>query len=238
MSGLFLALLAGILTILSPCVLPLLPLTLGAAASHGRAGPLYLAAGLTLSFVAIGMFVAVIGFGIGLDEGFFRAIAAAIMIAVGLILAVPALQHQFALAAGPASNWINGKWGSSSASGATGQFGLGLLLGAVWAPCVGPTLGAASVLAAQGENLGEVALTMTAFGIGAALPLVVLGLLSREILLKWRGKMLSASGTLKSIMGVILVIVGVSILGGYDKRVEAKLVDLSPDWLTELTTRY
>jgi cytochrome c-type biogenesis protein len=238
MSGLFLALLAGILTILSPCVLPLLPLTLGAAASHGRAGPLYLAAGLTLSFVAIGMFVAVIGFGIGLDEGFFRAIAAAIMIAVGLILAVPALQHQFALAAGPASNWINGKWGSSSASGATGQFGLGLLLGAVWAPCVGPTLGAASVLAAQGENLGEVALTMTAFGIGAALPLVVLGLLSREILLTWRGKMLSASGTLKSIMGVVLVIVGVSILGGYDKRLEAKLVDLSPDWLTELTTRY
>jgi cytochrome c-type biogenesis protein len=238
MTTLFLAFLAGILTILSPCVLPLLPLTLGAAASHGRSGPVYLAAGLTLSFVTIGMFVAVVGYGIGLDEGFFRAIAAAIMIAVGLLLAVPLFQRQFAVVAGPASNWIDSKWGDSAASGSAGQFGLGVLLGAVWAPCVGPTLGAASVLAAQGENLGAVALTMTAFGLGAALPLLVLGLLSREIVLKWRGKMLSASGALKLTMGVILVLVGVSILTGYDKIVEAKLVELSPDWITELTTRY
>jgi cytochrome c-type biogenesis protein len=238
MVTLALALLAGILTILSPCVLPLLPLTLGAAASHGRAGPVYLAAGVTLSFVTIGMFVALVGFSIGLDEGVFRVIAAAIMIAVGFLLAMPMLQRQVALAAGPASNWISSQWGNATASSSAGQFGLGALLGAVWAPCVGPTLGAASVLASQGENLGEVTATMTAFGIGASLPLLVLGLLSRELLLKWRGKLLTTSGTLKIAMGVILVIVGISILTGIDKRIEAKLVDLSPDWLTELTTRY
>lgn len=238
MATLFLALLAGILTILSPCVLPLLPLTLGAAASHGRMGPVYLAAGLTLSFVVIGMFVAVVGYAIGLDEGFFRAIAAVIMIGVGLVLSIPVLQNQLAVAAGPVSNWINGTWGNAGASNAAGQFGLGALLGAVWAPCVGPTLGAASVLAAQGENLGAVTLTMIAFGFGAALPLLLLGLLSRELLLKWRGKMLSASGALKTTMGIILVFVGVSILAGIDKSIEAKLVDISPDWLTELTTRY
>jgi cytochrome c-type biogenesis protein len=238
MSTLLLALLAGILTVLSPCVLPLLPLTLGAAASHGRMGPVYLAAGLTISFVAIGMFVALVGYSIGLDEGFFRTLAAIIMITVGLLLALPVLQRQVAVAAGPASNWINERWGHSVASTSSGQFGLGALLGAVWAPCVGPTLGAASVLAAQGENLGEVTLTMTAFGIGAALPLLVLGLLSREVLLRWRGQMLSASGTLKTVMGAILVLVGVSIVAGIDKTVEARLVELSPDWLTELTTRY
>jgi cytochrome c-type biogenesis protein len=238
MATLFLAFLAGLLTILSPCVLPLLPLTLGAAASHGRAGPFYLAAGLTLTFVAVGMFVALVGYNIGLDEGFFRAVAASIMVAVGLVLAVPVLQAQFALASGPASNWINQKWGGATMSGAAGQFGLGALLGAVWAPCVGPTLGAASVLAAQGENLAEVTATMTAFGIGAAVPLVVLGLMSRELLLKWRGKMMSLSGTLKSVMGLILVLVGVGILTGLDKSLEAKLVELSPDWITELTTRY
>jgi cytochrome c-type biogenesis protein len=238
MTTLALAFLAGILTVLSPCVLPLLPLTLGAAASHGRMGPVYLAAGLTISFVVIGMFVAFVGYSIGLDEGFFRAVAAVIMIAVGLVLTLPVLQRQVAVAASPASNWINDRWGSSVTSSSAGQFGLGALLGAVWAPCVGPTLGAASVLAAQGENLGEVTLTMTAFGIGAALPLLVLGLLSREFLLKWRGKMLSASGTLKVMMGIILVVVGLSILGGVDKTIEAKLVEMSPDWLTELTTRY
>ncbi|WP_373506237.1 cytochrome c biogenesis CcdA family protein [Aestuariivirga sp.] len=238
MSTTLLALLAGILTVLSPCVLPLLPLVLGAAASHGRTGPVYLAAGVTISFVAIGLFVALVGYSIGLDEGVFRVIAAIIMIAVGLLLSVPVFQQQFALAAGPASNWINERWGNAGGSTSAGQFGLGALLGAVWAPCVGPTLGAASVLAAQGENLGEVTLTMTAFGIGAALPLLVLGLLSRELLMKWRGKMLSASGTLKALMGVILVAVGVSILTGADKSIESRLVEWSPDWLTELTTRY
>jgi cytochrome c biogenesis protein CcdA len=238
MATYFLALMAGILTVLSPCVLPLLPLSLGAAASHGRLGPVYLAAGLTLSFVVIGLFVALVGYGIGLDEGFFRAIAAVIMVGVGLVLSIPTLQNQFAVAAGPVSNWINGTWGTAGATSAAGQFGLGALLGAVWAPCVGPTLGAASVLAAQGEDLGAVTLTMFIFGVGAALPLLLLGLLSRELLMKWRGKMLSAGGALKTAMGIILVLVGVSILGGLDKSIEAKLVELSPDWLTELTTRY
>jgi cytochrome c-type biogenesis protein len=238
MGTLFLALIAGVLTVLSPCVLPILPLALGAATGQGRMGPIYLAIGMTSSFVIIGMFVAVVGYSIGLDEGFFRAVAAVIMISVGLVISLPVLQNQFAVAAGPASNWINEKWGSSAISGSSGQFGMGVLLGAIWAPCVGPTLGAASVLAAQGENLGEVTLTMTAFGIGAALPLLFLGLLSRELLQKWRGKMLSASGTLKIVMGIVLVVVGCSILTGMDKVLEARLVDLSPDWLTELTTRY
>ena len=64
-------------------------------------------------------------------------------------------------------------------SGLAGQFAVGLLLGAVWSPCVGPTLGAASLLASQGKDLPQVALTMVVFGIGAAVPLILLGLLSR-----------------------------------------------------------
>jgi cytochrome c-type biogenesis protein len=90
---LFFAFIAGTLTVLSPCVLPVLPMVLGAAASQGRSGPVFLACGLTISFVAIGMFVALFGFAIGLDEGVFRQIAAALMIAVGIVLAVPVLQR-------------------------------------------------------------------------------------------------------------------------------------------------
>jgi cytochrome c-type biogenesis protein len=243
MTTFFLAVLAGTLSVLSPCVLPLLPLVFGAAASRGRAGPLFLAAGLTVSFVTIGMFVAVIGYGIGLDEGFFRNLAGVMMLVVGLVLAVPVLQDRFALAAGPASNWISEAWGGAEArdnasSGAAGQFGLGALLGAVWAPCIGPTLGAASVLAAQGERLGDVALVMVAFGLGTALPLLLLGLLSRRLLLAWRGRLLSAGGTLKTVMGVVFIVVAVSVLSGMDKVVEARLIDLSPEWLTTLTTRF
>jgi cytochrome c-type biogenesis protein len=79
-----------------------------------------------------------------------------------------------------------------STRGLSGQFALGVLLGVVWSPCVGPTLGAASVLAAQGKNLGSAAATMIAFGIGAAAPLIVLGLLSREALMRWRDHLLKA----------------------------------------------
>ena len=238
LATLFFAFVAGTLTVMSPCVLPVLPMVLGAAASKGRSGPVFLALGLTLSFVAIGMFVALFGFAIGLDEGVFRQIAAVLMIAVGAVLVVPVLQTRLATAGGPVSGWVNERFAGSEVSGNGGPFGLGVLMGAIWAPCVGPTLGAASVMAAQGENLFEVTLTMLLFGIGSALPLLLLGLLSREVLMRWRGKMLSLGGNLKSLLGLLLVVSGFLVLSGYDKQAEAYLVEKSPDWLTVLTTRF
>jgi cytochrome c biogenesis protein CcdA len=233
-----LALIAGILSTLSPCVLPLLPIVLGAALGEHRYGPVALAAGLALSFVGIGLFVATIGFAVGLDQDVFRYAAAVLLIAIGAVLLMPRLQEQFALAAGPVGQWAQNRTGGFAGHGLGGQFAVGLLLGAVWAPCVGPTLGAASVLAARGENLGAVALTMLAFGIGAALPLVAIGMMSREALLRWRGRMLAAGSGGKLLMGGILVGAGLLILSGFDKRIEAVLVDLSPAWLTALTTRF
>lgn len=233
-----LALLSGILSTLSPCVLPLLPIVLGTAASQHRLGPVALAAGLAISFVAIGLFVATIGFAIGLDAGIFRYAAAAMMVAIGAVLLVPHFQEQFAVVAGPASGWASSRLGTVEQAGLTGQFLVGMLLGAVWSPCVGPTLGAASVLAAQGKDLGQVALTMLMFGIGAALPLLLLGLLSREAMLKLRGRMMNAGSAVKSLLGLVLIIVGLAVASGFDKAIEAKLVDWSPVWLTELTTRY
>ncbi len=238
MTTLLLALLAGVLSVLSPCVLPLLPLVLGAAASEGRLGPAFLAAGMTLSFVTIGMFVALVGFSIGLDQGFFRALAALMLIAVGAILVLPALQGKLAVAAGPVSGWVDDRFGRFNGGGYGGQFATGLLLGAVWSPCVGPTLGAASLLAAQGTDLLQVTATMTFFGIGAALPLLLLGTLSREMLLRWRGRMLATGQSLKTVLGLLLVTAGILILSGFDKVFEATLVELSPQWLTALTTRF
>ena len=78
--------------------------------------------------------------------------------------------------AAPLANWANGRLEGRDTGGPAGQFGVGVLLGAVWSPCVGPTLGAASLLAAQGRDLGQVALTMFVFGLGAALPLLALGI--------------------------------------------------------------
>ena len=237
-TSLGLAFLAGLLSVLSPCVLPLLPLVLGAAASEHRFGPLALAGGLALSFVAIGLFVATIGFGLGLDTGIFRTGAAILMILFGLVLMLPAAQTRLAVAAGPLSNWTETRFGGLSTTGLSGQFGVGLLLGAVWSPCVGPTLGAASLLASQGHDLGAVALTMFLFGLGAALPLCVLGTLSRATLVGWRDRMMSLGKGLKVALGLILVVTGLAIVLGADKALETLLVDASPDWLTRLTTRF
>lgn len=233
-----LAFVAGLLSTLSPCVLPILPIVIGTAASKHKYGPVALAGGLALSFVTIGLFVATVGFAIGLDGAVFRKFSALLLIGIGVVLLSTYLQQAVAGAASPLANWVSDRFGGSSGSGLWGQAGVGLLLGAVWSPCVGPTLGAASILASQGQNLGQVALTMLLFGLGAALPLLILGSLSRDVMLKARGRMMSAGSTAKTALGVVLLVIGMLVLSGYDKSAEAALVNAMPDWLTQLTTRY
>src|SRR5256884_9219791 len=105
MAGIGLALLAGLLSSLSPCVLPLVPIVIGTALGEHRFGPVALAAGLALSFVIIGLFVATIGFAAGLDQDLFRSIAAVLLILVGGLLLLPRLQVRLAGAAGAIGNW-------------------------------------------------------------------------------------------------------------------------------------
>ena len=233
-----LALLAGALSTLSPCVLPLVPIVLGTAAGEHRAGPLALAGGVAISFVAIGLFVAVIGFEIGLDGEAFRTGSAIVLILLGVTLLAPSLAARLTTAAGPLGNWADQRLRALSPRGLSGQFLVGLLLGALWSPCAGPTLGAASALAAQGRDLGQVALTMTLFGLGAAAPLLLLGALSREAMLRWRGRLMSAGGGLKKGLGVLVIVLGAATLFGFDRSVETALVNASPAWLTTLTTQF
>jgi len=232
------AFVAGVLTSLSPCVLPILPIVLGAAASERKYGPAALAAGLAVSFVAVGLFVATIGYSIGLTADLFRQVAAALLVMFGAVLMLPRLQERFALASGPIANWTDRRFEGHFGSGYAGQFCAGVLLGAVWSPCVGQTLGAASLLAAQGRDLPQVAASMLVFGLGAALPLLVIGMVSREALQRWRQQILSVGQSVKIALGALLVLMGILVLGGLDRRVEAALVDASPQWLTDLTTRY
>jgi len=233
-----LAFVAGCLSVLSPCVLPLVPIVMGSAASAHRLGPAGLSAGVAISFVTISLFIATVGFAVGLDGSFFRTVAAVPLVAIGVVLLAPQLQERVAVAAGPLSNWADQAFGTDSGPGLFGQFGVGLVLGAVWSPCVGPTLGAASLLAAQGKDLGQVALTMLAFGIGAVVPLLILGSLSREFLVRWRDQIAATGSGGKYALGAVLIVTGLLILSGLDKALEAKIVATSPAWLTQLTTRF
>lgn len=230
--------LAGVLSTLSPCVLPILPLVLGAAVAAHRFGVVALAAGLAVSFTVIGLFVATVGFAAGLDADVFRFASAGLLVLIGIVLLSDGLQARFAVLASGAGNACHGLMARLSPDGLGGQAFIGVMLGAVWSPCVGPTLGAASLLAARGENLPQVAAVMLAFGIGAALPLLLLGALSRQAMLRWRTRMLTAGKSGKRILGVLLVVIGAAILTGADHRLETWGVEYAPAWLTDLTTRY
>jgi cytochrome c biogenesis protein CcdA len=233
-----LSLAAGLLSTLSPCVLPILPIVIGTALAAHRLGPFALAAGLVLSFTVVGLFVATIGYELGVDSEWFRTLAALVLMGFGLILLSDRLQARFSSATSALSAFGKHTLSQLRLQGLGGQLCVGLLLGLVWAPCVGPTLGAASALAAQGRDLPRVALVMVLFGFGAALPLLVLGAVSRTALLRFRGQVLAVGRAGKIALGLILLAFGLMIVSGLDKRFEAFLVEHSPGWLTELTTRY
>lgn len=231
-----LAFLAGVLSILSPCVLPLVPIVLGGARNRYRWGPLALGAGLTASFTLVGLFAATAGYALGMDAEFFRHVGGVMLLAAGLVVATPSLQRAFATAAGPLVARADAGPGAFDERGLWGQVALGGVLGLVWSPCVGPTLGAASLLAAEGRNLGQVALVMAAFGLGAAAPLTIIGLASGEVLKRWRARMHAAGEGGKRVLGAVLIIIGLLMVSGLDRAVESRLVAWSPGWLTALTT--
>ena len=230
--------LAGLLSTLSPCVLPLIPILIGTAIAAHRFGPYALAAGLTISFTVVGLFIATIGASLGIDQAIFRQVAAVILILFGIMLLSVTLQEKFATATSGISAAGDGLLSKIKIDGIVGQFVIGLFLGVIWSPCVGPTLGAATTLASQGTNLTQIALLMALFGLGAGTPLVILGSLSRAAMMKVRGKLFAAGKTGKYILGAVMILLGIMILTGLDKTFEAWIVQIAPDWLTDLTTRY
>jgi flagellar biosynthesis protein FliQ len=136
-----LALLAGALSTLSPCVLPLVPVLVAAAVSVHRWGAVALGVGLALSFTVVGLFVATLGASLGLDPDTFRTVGAVILVLFGFILLIPWLQNYFSRAASVLTNSGNTLLSRITGSGLNGQFLVGAVLGIVWSPCVGPTLG-------------------------------------------------------------------------------------------------
>lgn len=236
MVALALSLVAGLLTSLSPCVLPALPIVVAGAGARHRAGPLALAAGLVVSFTVVGVTLAAAGQAIGLDGVWLRRVAAGALVAAGAVLLSERLQTRLSLRLAPLAGWAARRAGAGDSGGLGAQFGLGALLGALWSPCTGPTLGAAVGLAAQG-GIGRASLLMVVFGIGAATPLLAAAYAARAF-----GDRLPAlrafGGAGKPAFGAVLLVVGAAVLFGADRRVEAILLDRLPAGWIELLTRF
>jgi cytochrome c biogenesis protein CcdA len=232
-----LSFLAGALASLSPCVLPLVPILLGSALQQHPAGPLALTAGLALSFAGLGATLASVGFAFGIDADLVRTGAATVMAFFGIVLFSAWLHERFALAVAPLANRAGALSGAVSKRGLVGQFAFGLLLGIVWAPCAGPTLGAAGGLAAAAGTAPRAAVMMALFGLGAAAPILALAYGTRRWAGAGRQRLHRLATVAEPVMGTALVAIALIVLTGLDKIMEAALTQAMPDWLLDITTR-
>jgi len=228
-----LALVAGVAGVLSPCVWPLVPVVTSSAATSGRSGPVYLSLGLALSFAVAGTFLTLLLVSTGLDPELFRYLAAVLLVTVALVLLVGRLNDWVVLRLSTFSSKFN-MGGAATAGSAPGQFGVGALLGVVWLPCVGPTLGAAIALASMGQSLGMAFIVMLAYGVGTAGVLLGAGLASGRLLARWRSSLVTGGGLGKKFLGWMLLGLGLLVLTGMDKYLEAFAVGVIPDWVYTL----
>ena len=229
------AYLAGLLTLINPCVLPVLPIVLASALNANRLGPVYLAAGMSVSFVTFGVLVTAFGNAIGLTPELLAQIGALLMIGFGTVLVVPRFARSLEMATAGIATGADGQMNAMDMSRAPGQFTGGVLLGAVWSPCIGPTLGGAIALASQGQNLGYVTLIMLFFAMGVSTLIVGLGLGARQALRRRTQALRGLAERSKPILGATFIAVGLMLLFQINHLIEAWALRVLPIWLQDLS---
>ena len=238
LTHLALALAAGSLTTLSPCVFPILPLVLGGAVQQNRLAPVAMGIGMAASFAAIGFLLGALGPALGIDDDHVRTFGAVLLIIFGLVMLVPQLNARFTEWMLPIASSANSASAKLDGGSLGGAFLLGGVLGLVWSPCSGPLLASALTLVASEGGAGRGALILGLFGLGAAVPLVAVASASRSGLARARGWVLGHIDGIKKAFGVIILLAGIAILSGADKWLEARVVSLLPDSWVALTVRF
>ncbi|MEM1375248.1 MAG: cytochrome c biogenesis CcdA family protein [Pseudomonadota bacterium] len=235
---LFFGYLAGLLTLINPCVVPVLPIVLASALQASRWGPVALAAGMSLAFVALGVSVSAFGRLLGIDEVMIANAGAVLMVAFGVVLLVPRFSESFATVTGGFAGRADAGLDDLDRSSVLGQFFTGALLGAVWSPCVGPTLGGAIALASTGENLAWAAAIMVSFALGVSSVILALGYGAQSALRSRAALMRRLAVWARPTMGVILILVGIAILFRVHHMIEIWAIGALPVWLQDLSVRF
>lgn len=231
---LVLAYLAGLLTLINPCVLPVLPIVLASSLQTDPRAPLALAAGMGLSFVAVGTGVAAIGPAFGIYPEDVTRVAALVMAGFGAVLVLPALGRRFSTVSAGLAAAADARI-ATAPRGLVGEFAGGALLGAVWSPCIGPTLGAAIALASTGQDLGRAALVMAAFAAGVATLVLAAAYGLRGWLRQNMRRMVAWSASARPVMGWVFIAVGIALFLGLNHVLEAAALRFLPAWFVDLS---
>jgi cytochrome c biogenesis protein CcdA len=236
-----LALIAGFLSTLQPCVLPLIPIVFGGTVSQNRLAPIYIGLGMVMFYTLIGALTGFIEPMFGFEPSEFKKIGALMMIASGIILLAP---HLFSGLRGVYSGVMSRLNQSSSTLSLDSPFAcllLGVILSLIWAPCAGPMLASALTLlttdiagdggsTTAGVLQGSILLGL--YGLGAAFPLVVLAYVTRSVFARWREGLLKAQGLLTKLLGIFFLVFGLLILTGVMAQVEIFILSILPEsWL-------
>jgi len=200
---------AGIVTALSPCVLPVLPIVLAGGATGRR--PLAIIAGIIVSFTVFTLFAAWLLDLIGLPDDFLRNLAIAVLLLVAVSLLWPRVADLLARPLQALSRRRAGDLG--------GGFLLGVSLGLVFVPCAGPVLAAVTVVAAQREvGLDGVILTVS-YALGAALPMLAIAFAGQRA----AGRLRAHASTVRRTAGALVLVAAVAIALGVDQDLQTRI---------------
>ncbi|PWL18487.1 hypothetical protein DKP76_05155 [Falsochrobactrum shanghaiense] len=226
------AFVAGIVTVLSPCVLPLLPVILASSALEGKSRPYGLIVGFAVAFTVITLLLSLFVRQFAVSPNIHRIAASVIFIMLGLVLAVPAFKNRFEIATSRFTSLFatSGRQGSGFWGGALTGAGLGL----AWTPCVGPIMASVITLALNQQTSLASALTALMFSLGTALPMGLFVLFGNDIYGRI-GVLKRNSARIQQAMGVLILLVGLSIWFGFDRSIQAALFQAFPGWDSALT---
>jgi len=208
-----LAFLAGLLTIASPCVLPMLPILLGSGVNQrNRRRPLFIVAGFILSFASFAMLLGVVSAKIEVAQEVLRNTAIALLALSGLFRLWPA-PYEWLIARLPGRGASSTPREDDGSNG--GAFLLGISLGAVWTPCAGPVLASILVLVVKAQDPAWSALLLTLYAIGAAVPM--LGIIYGGQYATQRVRSVARHAErLQQVFGVLVVATAIAIYLQYD----------------------
>jgi cytochrome c biogenesis protein CcdA/thiol-disulfide isomerase/thioredoxin len=224
------AFIAGVVTAVSPCVLPILPIVLATGANGDRRRPYLVIAGLIASFSFFTLASVQIIQALHLPSSTLRSAAIVVIAVFGLTLLVPAL----AVAWERVTARVPAVGVRLARPGVAGGLITGVGLGLVWTPCAGPILGAITSLAVTAPGSAATYALVIAYSIGAGLPLLAIALGGRAALARLRLR--SASAWAGRVLGVVVLVTAGLMAAGVDTAISADLTSAIPDWTGTLQT--